>query len=200
MFHLLNNPETMTRLTKEIRSSFSDISDICTGPTLNSCEYLAACIDESLRLSPVVGGCILREVLPGGITIDGHHIPQGVDVGVPHHVIMRSENYYDAPWEYRPQRWLSSETPKDQIQRARTAFTPFGIGNTGCVGRAWALIEMQLTIARMVFRFDITMVMPESAKGLSATERLGAREREETDVFVITAKEPWLKFQVANGS
>jgi cytochrome P450 len=201
MFHLLNNPETLSRLTREIRSAFSNISDICMGPTLNECRYLSACIDESLRLSPVVGGCVMREVLPGGINIHGEQIPPGVDCGVPYHVIMQSAEYYDAPLEYRPERWMATETPKDQIQQARAAWTPFGIGNTGCVGRAWALIEMQLTIARMLFKFDVSMEdPPKRARAAVATERFKARERDELDMFVMTTTGPFMKFELAKTS
>jgi cytochrome P450 len=199
-FHLLNNPETMRRLTEEVRTSFTDISEIRMGTALNGCEYLAACIDESLRLTPVLAGCQLREVLSGGLNIDGDHIPQGVDVGVPHHVIMRSSKYYDFPLEYRPQRWMTSETPEDHIRSARAAFCPFGIGNTSCVGRKWALIEMQLTIARLLFRFDINMVMAETEKGLSAVGKLKSRQSRDLDCFVLKTKGPMLEFQLAKTS
>lgn len=187
----------MSRLTREIRTAFSEASEICMGPALTECRYLSACIDESLRLSPVVGGCVMREVLPGGITIHEEHIPQGVDCGVPYHVIMQSTDYYDSPLEYRPERWMASETPREKIQQARAAWAPFGIGNTGCVGRAWALIEMQLTIARMLFKFDVSMELP---KDTSASERFKARERDEIDMFVMTTTGPFLKFDLAKTS
>jgi cytochrome P450 len=200
IFHLLNNPETMKKLTYEIRSSFADISEIHMGPALTKCRYLSACIDESLRLSPSVGGCLMREVLPGGITIHGEQIPPGVDCGVPYHVIMQSIDYYDAPLEYRPERWMASETPKEQIQQARAAWIPFGMGSTSCVGRAWAVIEMQLTVARLLYRFDVSMDTPETAQPSPASERFKTREKREIDMFVMATSGPFLKFRLATTS
>ncbi len=40
-----------------------------------------------MRLSPGVGGVLPREVLPGGLHIEGHHFPEGTVVAT---VIIRS--------------------------------------------------------------------------------------------------------------
>jgi cytochrome P450 len=196
LFNLLNNPETLTRLTEEIRSRFTEIGQIRVGSALNECEYLLACIKEGLRLNPVVGGCLQREVLKGGIAIDGHHIPKGVDVGVPHHVIMRNGDYFDDPWIYDPRRWISAESNENSIARGRSAFCAFGLGPTGCVGKMWAMIEMKLTLAQLVFRYDMQMVIPDDVKRLSSVERLRRRDRESTDRFVVTSQGPYVKFRL----
>jgi cytochrome P450 len=194
---LLNHPQIMHTLIKEIRQSFKDISEICMGKTLNSCKFLAACIDETMRLSSIIGGCLQREVGPGGITVDGHFIPAGVDVGVPYHVVMRNPRYYKAPTEYRPERWLPSETSPEEIKVARAAFCPFGIGPTGCVGKSWALVEMKLTLAQLLFQYDMQEVGAEGADNRSATQRLQHRERHSLDRFMITNKGPCVRFRLA---
>lgn len=62
--------------------SFDSMGYIC----LKVCEYIAACLNEWLRLMPIIGGCPQRELLQGGFLIDDqHHIPQCTDVGVPHY-------------------------------------------------------------------------------------------------------------------
>ncbi|KAF2681132.1 cytochrome P450 [Lentithecium fluviatile CBS 122367] len=200
LFHLLNHPDIMSTLTKEIRETFSDTSEIRLGQKLNSCKYLAACIDESMRLSSVVGGCLMREVGPGGITVDGHLIPQGVDVGVPHHVIMRNPRYYDAPLEYRPQRWLPTETSTEKINIARSAFCPFSIGPTSCVGKTWGLVESKITLAQLLFTYDLREEMTEDERNLSVIQRLKNRERDSVDRFVITSKGPKVRFRSAKSA
>jgi len=199
VFHLLNHPTAMHALTKEIRDTFTNIAEIRTGKALNSCKLLTACIDETLRLSPIIGGCLMREVGPGGTSIDGHLIPAGVDVGVPFHVIMRNPKYYEAPLEFRPQRWLSGETPPEEIKVARAAFCPFGVGPTGCVGKSWALVEMKMTLAQLLFRYDMQKDKAEGEDHLSVTQRLQRRERDSLDRFVITNKGPFVKFRLARG-
>jgi cytochrome P450 len=153
IFNLLNNPHTLTRLQSELRSKFSSVDQIRIGPELNDCEYLLACIDESMRVTPVIGGLTQRATLTGGIEIDGQLIPGKTDVGVPHHAIFRNEEYFADPWTYEPRRWMASETSKETIKAARAAFWPLGIGLTECIGKKWALIELKLAIARMVYSY-----------------------------------------------
>ncbi|KAF2002187.1 cytochrome P450 [Amniculicola lignicola CBS 123094] len=197
LFHLLNHPQCIVQLTTEVRTTFSNIGEIYTGKALNSCKYLVACIDEGMRLSSIVGGCLMREVGPGGITVDGRVIPAGVDVGVPHHVIMRNSRYYDNPLEYQPERWMSAEDNADKVKAARAAFCPFGIGPTGCVGKAWALVEMKITLAQLLFRYDLQIIAQSDEGGLSAAQLLQLREEKSLDRFVITNKGPFVRFREA---
>jgi cytochrome P450 len=153
IFHLLNSPHTLQRLQSELRSKFTDIGQIRLGAALSECEYLSACIEETLRLTPVIGGVTQRVTLADGIEIDGLHIPAGTDVGVPHHAIMRNPDYFENPWTFEPQRWMASETPKEVLRTAKSGYIPFGMGLTECPGKSWATIELKLTIARMLYRY-----------------------------------------------
>ncbi|KAL9128641.1 MAG: hypothetical protein Q9217_002737 [Psora testacea] len=83
IFYLLHNPSCLTKLANEIRTTFDHTEEIRGGSKLSNCRYLRACIDEVLSMSPGVGGILLREVLPGGITIGGVFYPPGDDIGVP---------------------------------------------------------------------------------------------------------------------
>lgn len=64
------NPAVYSRLNNEIRSAFASASEI-QNPKLSSLSYLAACIDETLRMYQPKASSLPREVLSGGITIDG---------------------------------------------------------------------------------------------------------------------------------
>jgi cytochrome P450 len=77
----VHNPSILKKLTDEIRSTFETVEDINSGLALNLCTYLRAVIDEAMRLSPPVGGILPREVLPGGLDVDGIHIPEGTYPG-----------------------------------------------------------------------------------------------------------------------
>ncbi|KAF2257168.1 cytochrome P450, partial [Trematosphaeria pertusa] len=97
LFNLLNNPDALERLAKEVRSRFADVSQVRPGATLQECEYPSACIDEGLRLTPVVGGYLQRGLLAGGVSIGGQVVVEGTDVGVSHHAVMRNREYFDNP-------------------------------------------------------------------------------------------------------
>jgi len=80
LFYLTHYPAAYCRLVEEIRSTFRSVEDICSGPLLQSCHYLTACLNETLRLSPPTVGSPWREVERGGMHLEGEYIPAGVDV------------------------------------------------------------------------------------------------------------------------
>ncbi|KAF1995072.1 cytochrome P450 [Amniculicola lignicola CBS 123094] len=159
-FYLAHNPQILQKLVKEIREAFSDVEEIVSGSKLSSCSYLRACIDETMRMTPPVAGALPRQVLPGGIDIDGHHVPPGVDVGVPHYAIHHNPDYYPKPFDYIPERWLSDSNANpfpDMLTIAHSAFCPFSIGPRGCIGKGLAYVELTITIARVLFLFDLRL-------------------------------------------
>lgn len=164
-FYLVRRPEALAKLSAEVRGAFSDVEEIVAGAQLNELVYLKACLDEALRLAPAVPGAIPREVMDGGAVVDGVFLPAGTDCGTPVYSIHRQEQYYRAAETYLPERWIegatcevegsSWQTTKDDIDTARRAFCPFSIGPRGCIGKSMAFMEMRLTLARLVFLFDM---------------------------------------------
>ncbi|KAI1771087.1 isotrichodermin C-15 hydroxylase [Hypoxylon cercidicola] len=165
LFYLVRNQAALQKATEEVRMKFSNVEEICQGQALNSCTYLRACIDEAMRMSPSVGGILPREVLKGGITIDGELIPAGIVVGTPHYTVHHNPAYYPRPFSYFPERWIAgsrkssgydgSVTTEDDVALAQSAFCPFSIGPRGCIGKGLAYIEMMTTIARMLYMYDL---------------------------------------------
>lgn len=164
LFYLVRSPSSLQKATEEIRSTFTDVEDIHQGPSLSSCTYLRACIDEAMRLSPSVGGVLPREVLPGGITIDGEFIPEGIVVGTPHYTIHHNAAYYPEPFTYRPERWIAGShkdpaggvaVSEGDVATAQSAFCPFSVGPRGCIGKGLAYTELSTTIARVLFMYDL---------------------------------------------
>ncbi|KAG7104331.1 Cytochrome monooxygenase AKT7 like protein [Verticillium longisporum] len=163
LFYITRSPAALQKATEEIRSKFSDVEEIHQGQTLNSCSYLRACVDEAMRLSPSVGGLLPREVLPGGLTIDGSFIPAGTVVGTPHYTIHHNENYYSSPFAYEPERWIvgatrastGRATTEVDLTAAQSAFCPFSVGPRGCIGKGLAYVEMMVTLARTLYLYDL---------------------------------------------
>ena len=77
----------MFKLSTEIRAAFGLTKKIRGSTRLINYTYLRACIDEALRVTPRVGGILPREVLPGGVYIDGNCKRAGIDVGIPIYAI-----------------------------------------------------------------------------------------------------------------
>ncbi|KAI9826792.1 MAG: hypothetical protein M1819_007263 [Sarea resinae] len=155
-FYLTHNPKAYTRLAQEIRSTFGSNEDIHLGQRLNSCTYLRACIDESMRMSPSVGGALWREADAGGAIVDGQVIAAGCDVGTGIYSIHHNPEYYPCPFDFVPERWLSEEASSihGEVDLAHAALNPFSFGPRGCIGKGLAYMEMVLTWAHVLWSFE----------------------------------------------
>ncbi len=173
LFYLVRQPAALEKATAEVRAKFSSVEDIHHGAQLTSCGYLRACIDEAMRLSPSVGGLLPREVLPGGMVVDGEQLPAGTVIGTPHYAIHHNPAYFPEPFAYIPERWIAGATipplpalsgplggkagvvSEDDVARAQSAFCPFSIGPRGCIGKGLAYVEMATTLARVLYLYDV---------------------------------------------
>ncbi|KAG8528961.1 uncharacterized protein KY384_006650 [Bacidia gigantensis] len=77
LLFLIEEPEYLHILSKEIRDSFQSYHDI-TPSALASLPHLNACLQESLRLLPSNNTGLPR--LSPGAVIDGHYVPKGVSL------------------------------------------------------------------------------------------------------------------------
>jgi len=205
IFYCLHYPATLCKLQDEVRTTFTDVEDIRIGKRLSSCKYLRACIDEALRLSPPIGGLLHRQILPGGLTVEGERIPAGVEIGVPHYAIHHKETYYPEPFSFRPERWIVSSGPSEPgtseaaVSLAQSAFCAFGVGRTSCIGKTLAYTEMSIILARMMWLYDLRL-RPGSTLGeghpcLSKT-RNRKDEFQTIDGFFSTHDGPLVEFRL----
>lgn len=159
MFYLLNNLRTMERLTEEIRESFSSVEEI-GNPKLGSLPYLHACLEETLRMNPPKPSSLPREVLKGGLLVDGHLIPEGVNVGSPLYVIHHDPEIFLDPWDFRPERWIPSSSTRvrpEDVSAAKAACAPFLIGPMNCIGKNMSYIALKLALAHLLLTNDVKL-------------------------------------------
>ena len=82
--NLLQTPDVLKKLTKEIRQSFQNASEICANRVSNL-SYLGAVIEEGLRLCPPVALGMPRVVPAGGADVSGEWLPGGVSSSTNHY-------------------------------------------------------------------------------------------------------------------
>jgi cytochrome P450 len=60
-FSLTHNERFLEKVMREVREVFKgqDVESVKPGAALNSCKYLRACLDEAMRMSPSVPGCMV---------------------------------------------------------------------------------------------------------------------------------------------
>ncbi|KAI9876588.1 MAG: hypothetical protein M1830_006166 [Pleopsidium flavum] len=200
VFYLLHNHHTLEKLNTEIRSTFDDVEAIRSGAQLNSCQYLRACIDEAMRCSPSVGGIMPREVLAGGINIDGHDFPEGVEIGTPHYALHHNEAYFPKPFDFKPSRWLAGSEEgvvTESVELARSAFCAFSSGPRGCMGRGMAYMEISIALARVVWLYDMQLAKGSKLGEGASSFPKGRRRKGEyqlVDAFASKADGPLVEF------
>lgn len=203
-YYMGRHPETYKKMCEEVRSTFSSADEIRTGEKLTSCKYLRSCIDESMRMSPPVGGALWREVCAGGVNIQGQHVPKGYDVGIPIYAIHHNPEYYPDPYTFKPERWLPGgemQNSQESVDLAKRAFQAFSIGPVGCVGKNLAYMELTVTMARVAYALEMkplseTQVEPPKEKYLEGFDKHSSFEYRLRDRFTSWKDGPMLSFRL----
>lgn len=199
-YFLSQHKDVRDRLTSMVRSTFPDVESIRSGPLLNSMTYLRAVVDESMRLCPPVPMPLPREVLPGGITVDGHHFPAGTTIGIPTYTMHHDGAHFDRPFQYEPQRWLirgqdgvgdKEGRDADDVARMREAFAPFSVGPRACIGRSVALLELYVGVARTLWLYDMRLAPGYENVGVGPEG-----EYKMKDHFIVGREGPMVQFKL----
>jgi len=201
LFYLSQNPRIYQKAVDEIRSTFDSIDEIRGGTKLSSCQYIRACLDEAMRMTPAGTSELIREVLPGGIEVDGQFIPEGVMVGIAHWAVLHSEENYGDPSTYRPERWIvdhANGVSEEDVALARSTFQPFSMGPGNCVGQKLAILELLITIARLFYRMDVRPAPGTTLGHGSSKLGWGMRRQDHfhvKDAYIAIKDGPLLQFK-----
>jgi cytochrome P450 len=103
--------------------------------------FLKACIQESMRLCPVV--VHLARTASADLQIGDFPVRRGQKVIPCTYLAQHNPEVFPQPDLFRPERFLNG-------QRYEHAYFPFGFGGRTCVGRPFALRQMLLVLATAV--------------------------------------------------
>ena len=113
--------------------------------------YLSHVLTESLRLYPTAWG--MARLAAEEHEIAGYPVRPGYGVAFAQWVIHRDARWFDAPLEFRPERWengLAKQLP-------RFAYFPFGGGPRQCIGNTFALMEASVVLATIGQKFRFAL-------------------------------------------
>lgn len=157
MYQLVNNPECLAKVREEIDRVVAAGQTPWTSPDCHDAlPYLAACMNETLRLTPIVPTNGSRGVPAGsgGKVIAGHFIPENTEVFVSPYLLHHDPRYFSPETEsFRPERWLDESGTKWNTNR--DAFIPFSMGPAQCVGKNLARIEWVMVISAIIRHYDV---------------------------------------------
>ncbi len=147
---LARHPAVEAKLHAELDAVLGD-----RAPTLDDLpklRYTGHLITESLRLYPAAWG--MARLVVEDHEIAGYAVTKGMGVAMAQWVVHRDPRWYDAPEEFRPERWED-----DLLKRLpRFAYFPFGGGPRQCIGNAFALMEAALILATIARKFRLLLV------------------------------------------
>ncbi|KAK5952528.1 hypothetical protein OHC33_006573 [Knufia fluminis] len=153
-YFLLKSPTAYTKLTTEIRSRFKSLSEIDISSTSASqLPYLHAVMEEGMRIVPTASLGFSRNAPGPGVTVDGHFVPAGTELYVSAWTVARDERYFRDATTFKPERWIDPDN-----QDVKDASQPFWLGPRSCPGKNFAYAQMGLTLAKMVWAYDMELI------------------------------------------
>jgi cytochrome P450 len=186
LFELSQNPSVMRKAQAEIDAvlggrepTFDDVAAL---------PYIRLIVSESLRMYPepplLIRRALEDDVLPAGGTgkSGGFKILRGTDIFLALYNIHRSEEFWDKPNQFNPDRFLvpfsNPNRPDWEGYKPNTgtmypnevhsdfAFLPFGGGARKCVGDQFACLEAVITLASVLRDYDFTLAMRPEDVGI----------------------------------
>jgi cytochrome P450 len=110
--------------------------------------YLEACLQESMRLCPVV--VHVTRVARRGLRIGGHAIPAGTRIFPSAYLAQRNPEVFPEPDRFRPERFLAGRAYEG-------SYFPFGFSPRTCIGRHFVLRQMTLMTSTILRLADLTL-------------------------------------------
>lgn len=123
-----------------------------------------------------------RVVPPGGGTVSGYSLPEGIFVNVHPLTLSLSPKHFHNPQTFYPERWLPHKDPNSPYRKDNVeAVQAFGVGPRSCIGKPLALAELRLVLARLVWNFDLEEVDSVAGK----------LRWDEQKIFTVVERQPF---------
>lgn len=137
-----------------------------------------------LRLHPPFP-LLIRESMEEVKLLD-YHIPAKTQVLINAWAIGRDPLSWDDPEEYQPERFLNSDI---DFRGPNFEMIPFGAGRRGCPGITFAIVIIELTLARFVHKFNFALPKGVKEEDLDMSECTGLTLRKKLPLLAVAT--PW---------
>lgn len=137
--------EIQETVREEVRAAKKKHGDF-THDAVKDLPFLEKCIQETLRLYPPFAA-LSRECIRDCVLPDGRKLEKGMQVLIPLFSLHRDPEYFPEPERFNPDRF--------DVPPAKGTYAPFGDGPRICIGKRFALMEIKMTVAKILDKYII---------------------------------------------
>ncbi|MBN8603459.1 MAG: cytochrome P450 [Planctomycetes bacterium] len=158
MYFLHRSPNILEELKSELRNTGEDPHELATAP------FLKACIQETLRLNPIVTETLRTLAQP--LDLGEFHLPAGHTLALATILAHYNPDNYPEPTKFDPDRFL---------QRSYSPFVymPFGGGHRRCLGAAFATYEMAMVLGVFLSEFHFKLLDSREVRSVRRNVTMG---------------------------
>lgn len=151
VFHLLKNPDTLAKLTKELKEAIPDPQNLPSWTKLEQLPFLRAVLLEAHRIAAVLTVRQIRSAPNENLQFRDWTIPADTPVSMSLHFMHRDPELFTDPMSFKPERWVGPERVNEKY------VMPFSKGSRACIGIHLASAELVLTVASLFRRFQFEL-------------------------------------------
>uniref|UniRef100_A0A1S4GY21 Uncharacterized protein n=2 Tax=Anopheles gambiae TaxID=7165 RepID=A0A1S4GY21_ANOGA len=151
ILQLAKHQDVQQKLYEEIDTVLGESAKtiVLTNALLQELKYLDLVIKESLRLVPpvpFVGRKLLEDM-----EMNGTVVPAGTTISLNIFCLHRNPEVFPEPEKFIPERFSDA----NEIPRGPYDYIPFSAGSRNCIGQKYALLEMKVTIVKLLASYRI---------------------------------------------
>ncbi|KAL6721586.1 hypothetical protein ACLMJK_000690 [Lecanora helva] len=150
-FHVLDNPNILARLQKELDEAIPDPQVQSSWAELEKLQYLTAVIKEGFRLAYGTSDRLPR-VSKTSVQFGDWVIPPNIPISMSPMLVHENESLFPNSQQFRPGRWLELNS-----RHLDKYLMSFGKGPRACLGVNLAQAELYVTLATVFRRFDLEL-------------------------------------------
>ncbi len=147
---LTQNPEAARLMEKEVDAVLDGRE--ARLEDFGALKYTEMVFAESMRLYPPAWA--MGRQSTKAVDLGEYRIPPGAHFFFSQYVMHRSDEYWDAPEEFRPER----HTAEAKAERQKFVYFPFGGGRRQCIGEGFAWMEGVLSLATIAQKWRLEFV------------------------------------------
>ncbi|XP_013192036.1 cytochrome P450 6B7 [Amyelois transitella] len=150
LHELAYNPQVQKKVQDEVDRVLAKHNNKLSYDAIREMTYLECTFKEGMRIFPSLGfllrECMVKTEIPElGITLDPR-----IRVAIPLQAIQTDPQYFDNPWEFRPERFMEENSSANKFD-----YLPFGIGPRACIGERLGLMQSLAGLAAVLAKFTV---------------------------------------------